>query len=58
MGSEFWEHLRSFVRGSLVNEKAISPEDLDLLHVTDSLEDALTYIQSGLGQAARVGGID
>src|SRR3974377_1575321 len=36
MGSEFWDELRKFVRGSLVREGAISPEDLDLLQVTDS----------------------
>jgi uncharacterized protein (TIGR00730 family) len=59
MGSEFWEQMRNFVRGSLVNEKTISPEDLDLLHVTDSAESAVQYIRDG---AARMpsspGGID
>jgi uncharacterized protein (TIGR00730 family) len=44
MGSEFWSQMRSFVRGALVNEKTISPEDLELLHVTDSTEDAVQYI--------------
>jgi uncharacterized protein (TIGR00730 family) len=44
MGSEFWSQMRSFARGALVNEKTISPEDLELLHVTDSTEDAIQYI--------------
>jgi uncharacterized protein (TIGR00730 family) len=44
MGSEFWSQMRSFARGALVNEKTISPEDLELLHVTDSTEDAVQYI--------------
>jgi uncharacterized protein (TIGR00730 family) len=47
MGSEFWSHMRTFVRNSLVPEKTISPEDLELLHVTDSPEETLKYIQSG-----------
>jgi uncharacterized protein (TIGR00730 family) len=47
MGSEFWEHMRNFVRGSLVDEKTISPRDLDLLHVTDSTEVAIQYIRDG-----------
>jgi uncharacterized protein (TIGR00730 family) len=59
MGSEFWEQLRVFVRGALINEKTISPGDLDLLHVTDSPEEALTYIQSGVAQtASSLSGID
>ncbi len=48
MGSEFWSHMRNFVRGSLVTEKTISPEDLDLLHVTDSTEDAIRYLHEGV----------
>jgi uncharacterized protein (TIGR00730 family) len=59
MGSEFWEQMRVFVRGALINEKTISPEDLDLLHVTDSPEEALTYIQGGVAQtASSFSGID
>ena len=50
MGSEFWEHMRQFVRGALVNEKTISPEDLELLHVTDSTEEAVRYIHSGVAR--------
>lgn len=52
MGSEFWEHMRTFVRGSLVPEKTISPEDLDLLHITDSPEEAVAYVQRGGARAA------
>jgi uncharacterized protein (TIGR00730 family) len=52
MGSEFWEHMRQFVRGALVSEKTISPEDLDLLRVTDSTQDAIEYIQAGVERIA------
>jgi uncharacterized protein (TIGR00730 family) len=47
MGSDFWGELRTFVRGALVREGTISPEDLDLLHVTDSPEEAVQYIRDG-----------
>jgi uncharacterized protein (TIGR00730 family) len=57
MGSDFWEHMRSFVRGPLLREQAISLEDLDLLHVTDSPQEAITYIQSGFAQAATAGNL-
>jgi uncharacterized protein (TIGR00730 family) len=50
MGSEFWQHMRNFVRGSLVNEHTISPDDLDLLQVTDSTEVAVQYIREGAGR--------
>ena len=59
MGSEFWEHMRHFARGSLVNEKTIAPEDLELLHVTDSTEDAVQYILAGVARmASSPAGID
>jgi predicted Rossmann-fold nucleotide-binding protein len=52
MGSEFWAQMRNFVRGALVSEKTISLEDLDLLHVTDSYEDAIQQIREGVARVA------
>ncbi len=52
MGSDFWGKMRTFVRETLVAEKTISPEDLDLLRVTDSPEEAMAYIQAGLSEKA------
>ena len=52
MGSEFWMQMRNFVRGALVHERTISPEDLDLLHVTDSTEEAIHYIRDGVARIA------
>jgi len=48
MGSDFWGQMRLFVQGALVSEKTISTEDLDLLHVTDSPEDAVKYLSEGV----------
>lgn len=44
MGTEFWFELREFLSRTLVSEKTIEPEDLDLLYFTDSCEDAAGYI--------------
>ena len=60
MGSGFWAEMRNFVRNTLVSEQTISPEDLDLLDVTDSPEEALVYIKKGpeLTSVAAATGID
>jgi uncharacterized protein (TIGR00730 family) len=59
MGSEFWSQMRTFVRGALIAEKTISPEDLELLHVTDSPQEAVAYIRDGAALAtAAAGNID
>jgi uncharacterized protein (TIGR00730 family) len=60
MGAEFWGHMRDFIRGTLVSEQTISPEDLELLHVTDSPEEAVAYIRDGVirVKAATAGTID
>jgi len=61
MGSDFWDHLGTFVRGALVEERTISAEDLDLLHVTDSPEEAVAYLSKGVERMAMAGtgtGID
>jgi uncharacterized protein (TIGR00730 family) len=52
MGSDFWEQMQTFVRGALVSEKTISPEDLELLRVTDSPEDAVRMIRAGVARMA------
>lgn len=48
MGRDFWGQLGTFIRGALVSEKTISPEDLELLQVTDSPEDAVRLIREGV----------
>lgn len=44
MGSNYWAPLIEFLK-KMVTEKTISPEDLDLLLVTDSLDDAMSHIR-------------
>jgi len=54
MGSDFWGEMRNFIRGTLVAEGTISPEDLQLLYVTDSPEEAIAYIRDGVARAAAI----
>ena len=43
-GSQYWRGLLSWVTSTMLNEKMISPEDLGLLHLTDSPRDAVDFI--------------
>jgi hypothetical protein len=59
MGADFWGEMRRFIRGTLVSEATISREDLELLQVTDSADEALAYIRDGLARATSTAcGID
>src|SRR5690606_18708324 len=58
-GSEYWEGLLDWLRNKMAAEGKIAPDDVDLLHVTDSPEEAvsvvLEYYQAQLENAAREG---
>ncbi|MBI4830000.1 MAG: TIGR00730 family Rossman fold protein [Candidatus Lindowbacteria bacterium] len=45
MGSEFWGELRDFIRKTLVVEGTITASDLDLIQVTDSVDEAVAIIR-------------
>jgi hypothetical protein len=45
MGSGYWAPLLDFMRNSLVTAGTVDPEDLDLLTVTDSPEEAVKVIR-------------
>jgi uncharacterized protein (TIGR00730 family) len=42
--SAYWQPMLDWIKGRLLPDGMISPEDLDLLGVTDSVEDAVTQI--------------
>ena len=44
MGTAFWSPLLDWIRGTLVEGVYISPGDLDLIHVTDDVEEAVSRI--------------
>lgn len=46
VGTDFWKGLIDWVKDRLINEKNISPEDLDILQLADKPEDILKIIKS------------
>jgi uncharacterized protein (TIGR00730 family) len=42
--SGYWGELLDWVKGELLVDRMISPEDLDLLHVTDDIDDAVARV--------------
>jgi uncharacterized protein (TIGR00730 family) len=44
MGSSYWQGLIDWLRGTMLAEGKISEEDLDLLYITDSIEEAADII--------------
>jgi uncharacterized protein (TIGR00730 family) len=51
MGTQYWGPMLDFLRGTLLREGMISPEDADGLLVTDSVDEALTAINESAGSA-------
>jgi uncharacterized protein (TIGR00730 family) len=47
VGTAHWADLLDWVRDELLRERLISPEDVDLLHVTDDPDDAVRLIVEG-----------
>lgn len=45
MGSDYWGGLLTWMRKSMLKEKKISPEDMDLVQVIDDPKKALRHIQ-------------
>ena len=44
VGSDYWDELLAWIRGELLADGMISPDDLELLHVTDDLDDAVARV--------------
>ncbi|KWW99259.1 Uncharacterized protein LI90_893 [Carbonactinospora thermoautotrophica] len=45
IGSAYWEGLLDWIRETMVTQGTVSPVDLDLISVTDDVEDAVRIIQ-------------
>ncbi|PTR30239.1 hypothetical protein C8K36_10287 [Rhodococcus sp. OK519] len=61
MGTEFWSGLVDWLRDTLERTGKISPGDIDLIHVTDSVEEAVQIVaqsQLGADEAALLGDED
>ena len=46
MGSEYWKGIVDWIKTTVVREKMISPEDLNLFYVTDDPVEAAEIIES------------
>ena len=42
--SDYWDELLGWIRGELLADRMISPEDLDLLYVTDDIDEAVARV--------------
>lgn len=42
--SQYWRGMLQWITSTMLNEKLISPEDLSLIHLTDSPKDAVDFI--------------
>jgi uncharacterized protein (TIGR00730 family) len=47
MGSDYWHPLVDWLRSRMIDEGTIAPQDLNLLHLTDSPEEAVRYVRDG-----------
>ncbi|OGP64405.1 MAG: Rossman fold protein, TIGR00730 family [Deltaproteobacteria bacterium RBG_13_53_10] len=45
VGTEYWKGLLDWVKGTVLKEGKISPDDLDILHITDDLDDIIKTIK-------------
>jgi uncharacterized protein (TIGR00730 family) len=50
MGKDFWGPIRQFFAESLIAGQTISPEDVQLIRVTDSVDEALAMIRRELSK--------
>jgi uncharacterized protein (TIGR00730 family) len=51
MGREYWTHVQKFIRETMIDVGTISPEDLDLLFLTDDPAEGVAYIKRRLAAA-------
>src|SRR5205823_2033811 len=43
-GGTYWQHWRTYISAELLRTGMISPEDMHLFYITDSVDSAVTYI--------------
>jgi uncharacterized protein (TIGR00730 family) len=57
MGGEFWQNVRGFIRKTMVSHRTIDIEDLALITVTDSIDEAIEAVHEGVAhvKSARSG---
>ena len=51
MGSDFWGPFREFISDSMIREGTIDDSDRELFSLTDSVDEAVAAIESGMGSS-------
>jgi uncharacterized protein (TIGR00730 family) len=51
MGTNYWTHLKHFIRNTMIEIGTISPEDLDLIFLTDDAHEGVNFIKRRLDAA-------
>jgi uncharacterized protein (TIGR00730 family) len=44
-GTKFWEGLIDWIKARLLDEGMISPEDLNIMHITDDMDEVLSIVK-------------
>jgi uncharacterized protein (TIGR00730 family) len=52
MGSDYWGGLFDWLRGTVLDAGTVSPKDVDLLHLTDDVDEAVLMVTEGDEQIA------
>jgi len=45
MGTQYWQHLRSFIDNAMIAEDTILAEDMDTILITDAVNEAVAFIK-------------
>lgn len=45
LGQDYWSGLVDWIRERVLGEEMISPEDIDLFHITDSVDEAIALVR-------------
>lgn len=48
LGTEFWEPMRGFLHGAVSEQNLINESDLDIVKLTNDVEEAVSWIKAGL----------
>jgi len=52
MGTDYWAPMLDFLRGTLAAQGTIAPKDLDLIHVTDSIDEMTRAVEASVERHA------
>jgi predicted Rossmann-fold nucleotide-binding protein len=48
VGSDFWDELIDFARGTMIREGTLSPEDARFVHVADTAPDVVRLVRENV----------